>query len=592
MDIARSVDIRRAHRWLATIGVLVAAALAISTVISAPAAEAAPVPGQFRNAAGRCLENLNNATTANNKIQINACGPTTAPAQQFTRWADESIKTPAGRCLGTLNNATAVNTSVVLVACNPAAMTQHWVVRPDGLIVNRQAVRCLSPYNGSTANATRMVLVTCTGAAAQRWTTPAVSTPTTPTTPPTTTTTTTTTTRPTTTTTTAPPVTTTTTTPPVIPVGPRNPLAQPFASNSIWNMPIGSGAQYVPANLPALPGNSTGARVPQVDDEPLILTPTAPPTRILYSAGGWGGNRCQNDPSRVLATVPIPAGYVLPSDNKNQSAAILAADGRTVVSPQPLARCAAGGPATSIVRYPDQDIYGPGIQGSHGGSGMSALGGSIRIGELRPGQVGPRHALKVNLYARGELSVCASRAECFRWPAVKSDSRAVGWYGAATNNTNRAMRMGSLLAIPASVNIANLGLTTEPGRQIAWTLQNYGAYVVDDTSGPSFAFNAENGPGGNMRTQFRADYGQDFEVYASSANAWSRDVQRIRQALSVVDNNGPSSVGGGGTPRQPLLPELVAPPTPAAPLAAPSDQGLTIPIDPGTPPEALSEAGP
>src|SRR5687768_12907974 len=128
MDIDRTVTVRPTHRWLAVLGVLVAAALAIST-LSAPAAEAAPVPGQFRNAAGRCLENLNNATTANNKIQINACGPTTAAAQQFTRWADESIRTPAGRCLGTLNNATAVNTSVVLVACNPTVQTQHWVVR-------------------------------------------------------------------------------------------------------------------------------------------------------------------------------------------------------------------------------------------------------------------------------------------------------------------------------------------------------------------------------------------------------------------------------------------------------------------------------
>jgi hypothetical protein len=563
MDIARAITTRQAHRWLATLGVLVAAALAISTVISAQAAEAAPVPGQFRNAAARCLENLNNATTANNKIQINVCGPATAPAQQFTRWADESIKTPAGRCLGTLNNATAVNTSVVLVACNPAVQTQHWVVRTDGLIVNRQAVRCLSPYNGSTANATRMVLVTCTGAAAQRWTVPAVSTPTTPPT----TTTTTTTTRPTTTTTTAPPVTTTTTTtPPVVPAG-RNPLLQPFASNSIWNMPIGSGAQYVPANLPALPGNSTGARVPAIDAEALVLTPTAPLTPILASPGGWGGDRCVTNPT-TLATVPIPANYVLPSDNRNQSAAFLSADRRTVVQTQPLARCAAGGPATSYVRYPDQDIYGPGIQGAHGGSGMSALGGSIRVGELRPGSTGPRHALKINLYARGELAQCATRAECFRWPAVKSDSYAVGWYGSRTGNTNSAMRMGALLAIPPSVNIGALGLTTEPGRQIAWTLQNYGAYVVDDTYGPDFGLNAENGPGGNVSSQFRGDYGMNFEIYASSPNAWSRDLQRIRQALQVVDNNGPASVGGGGTPRQPLLPELVEPPVMPAPTVA------------------------
>ncbi|MDD7941813.1 hypothetical protein PHK61_25670, partial [Actinomycetospora lutea] len=104
---------------------------------------------------------------------------------------------------------------------------------------------------------------------------------------------------------------------------------------------------------------------------------------------------------------------------------------------------------------------------------------------------------------------------------------------------------------------------------IAWTLQNYGAYVVDDTYGPSFALNAENGPGGNMRTQFRSDYGMDFEVYASSANAWSRDLQRLRTVLAAVDNNSPTSVGGGGTPRQPLLPELVAPAT-AAPATSPT----------------------
>ena len=292
---------RRAPRVLATLGVLVAAVLALSTVTTAPSADAATVLGQFRNAAGRCLENLNNATTANNKIQINACGTATNQAQQFSRWTvDESIKTPAGRCLGTLNNATAAGTSVVLQACNPALQTQHWVVRTDGLVVNRQAVRCLAPLNNSATSGTRMVIAACTTSTAMRWSVPAASTPTVP---PTTTTTrpTTTTTTPTTTTT-VPPTTTTTTTPP--PAG-RDPIRQPFASNSIWNMPIGSGAVYRPANLPALPGGSTGARVPQVDDEPLVLTPTAPLTPILASPGGWGGNRCVTNPT-TLATVPIP----------------------------------------------------------------------------------------------------------------------------------------------------------------------------------------------------------------------------------------------------------------------------------------------
>ena len=110
----------------------------------------------------------------------------------------------------------------------------------------------------------------------------------------------------------------------------------------------------------------------------------------------------------------------------------------------------------------------------------------------------------MNLYAKAELATCAAQSQCFRWPAVKADGYAVGWYGAATGNTNTAMRMGALLAIPPSVDLASLGLQTEPGRQIAWTLQNYGAYVVDDTYGPSFAIEAERGRAGTCAPSSRA----------------------------------------------------------------------------------------
>ncbi len=56
-------------------------------------------------------------------------------------------------------------------------------------------------------------------------------------------------------------------------------------------MPIGSGAVYVPANLSANFGN--GAGMPQIDDERIVLKPTAPLTTINYSSVGWdGGNRC------------------------------------------------------------------------------------------------------------------------------------------------------------------------------------------------------------------------------------------------------------------------------------------------------------
>jgi hypothetical protein len=202
------------------------------------------------------------------------------------------------------------------------------------------------------------------------------------------------------------------------------------------------------------------------------------------------------------------------------------------------------------------DLYGDGIAGAHGGSGLSALGGSIRLGELRPGQQGMTHALKINVYSQWELFHATTQAGGFRWPATTADCDSC--YGTVTgpNNNNPAMKMGALLAIPPSINIGNLGLETEPAKQLAWTLQNYGAYIVDSTGGAAFAFSVEEGAAGSFQAQFKADWGFPFYQWVINNTPWSRDIQRIRPVLQVVDNNSPTSIGGGGTPRQPLAPPI------------------------------------
>jgi hypothetical protein len=342
----------------------------------------------------------------------------------------------------------------------------------------------------------------------------------------------------------------------------RDPLKQPFASNSIWNMPIGTGAVYVAANLPANPGSDNWTPMPQIDDEHIVLKPTAPLTTINYSSAGWSGtSRCNatgnGSGGGLPVSVPIPANYLVPNDNTNSGSAFLLADGRTIVQSQPFTRCTAGGSATGIIKFANVDLYGDGILGAHGGSRLSAIGGSIRVGELRPGQQGPKHALKLNVDAPRALYKCTTAANCFRWPAATADSGAVGDYGTATNNQNTAMKMGALLAIPASVNITAMGLESDPGKQLAWTLQNYGMYIVDATGGPAYALSAENGPDGSKRTEFQSDYGYALEQRINDNTAWSRDVQRLMTALSVVNNNSATSIGGGGTPRQPLAPAIV-----------------------------------
>jgi hypothetical protein len=363
----------------------------------------------------------------------------------------------------------------------------------------------------------------------------------------------------------------------------RDPIYWPFISSSIWNTPIGSGAQYVPANLPAAPddpndGVDVGwSPMPQVDAERIVLVPTAPLTTINYSSAGWtGADRClattppsPNFTGLPVTNVPIPSNYVYdPTSPKNDGAAFLLADGHTLVQTQPWARCTAGGSATSIIRILDDGtnannnsgsdadiISGNGRKGAHGGSMLGTLGGTIRLGELRPGSKGPRHALKINLFSKMELFNCSVVADCFRWPAYTADSGATTNYGSINNNQNTAMKMGALLAIPPSVNIDNLGLLSEPGRQIAWTLQNYGAYVVD-SMGAAFAISAEDGYHGSKLAEFLADYGFPMEarVGHNQNSDWSHDWQIIRPLLQVVNNNDATHVGGGGTPRQPLAP--------------------------------------
>jgi hypothetical protein len=57
--------------------------------------------------------------------------------------------------------------------------------------------------------------------------------------------------------------------------------------------------------------------------------------------------------------------------------------------------------------------------------------------------------------------------------------------------------------------------------------------------------------------QFKADWGFPFETAdASGSSPWGHDVQTIISHLSVIDNNGSNSVGGGGSPHQPLAPPL------------------------------------
>jgi fibronectin type 3 domain-containing protein len=322
----------------------------------------------------------------------------------------------------------------------------------------------------------------------------------------------------------------------------RNPLLWPFTSTSIWNMPIGTGAAYVPSQIatPTISAMTT-------DITNILMTPTDPLTAIEQGPQAQSGNRCQTGGS-VLATVPIAASFVLPNDTHNEGFAAVGSDGSALVEGGRFARCTAGQPATASDAKAVGTIYGAGLTGSSGGSGLSVLGGVLRPGDLAPGTE-TRHALSINI--NGETDLWRSSAStCFMWPATRCDGYGPQTYG----GQNPALRMGGLLAIPQNLSLSSLGLTTQAGQELAWTLQNYGGYVVNDTTRSVFATRTDST--NSFVNQFQTEWGFPFETSGVSGSGWTADVMKIIAHLDVITNNGPSSIGGGGTPLQPLAPPL------------------------------------
>src|SRR5213594_459900 len=326
----------------------------------------------------------------------------------------------------------------------------------------------------------------------------------------------------------------------------------PFSRDSIWNLPIGANAVYVPGNIkkPTASGMTT-------DVDVLILTPTAPITPVYLNSDAWsGGSRCNAQSIDPLFSAPIPTNFVVhgagsgnpDGTTPNYSTAILAADGHTLIQGQPMARCTSNGTATMWWYQEKEDLLGTGNSGAHGGSMLSSLGGVIRLGELVPGGT-IRHALKVNLFGADNYY---SGSGGYRWPATTADGCAPGCYGGSVP----ALRMGSLLALPPSVDVNSMGLETDAAKILAHAFQDYGGYTVDDAAWSVYAVATEYSPSGKVDDEFGAAW--NFTISPASRDVpWARDMDRIFGALNVIDNwdqakwaqvsasNGTQGAGGG-----------------------------------------------
>jgi hypothetical protein len=301
---------------------------------------------------------------------------------------------------------------------------------------------------------------------------------------------------------------------------PVDAFANPFAKESAYPRPIGSGAVFADATHPSTISLLKGA------------------FNNINSNNGYGINvykSTSDDP--LLTVVSSGSGIGLPIElHVPRNANNWETTDSTVVIRDTTSgtthefyywRWNNGKPTAHIHR--EWDIKGLGHSQPGGPRvGVSASGVALMFGLLRGEEINTpgreiEHALQISLSYKGK---CGNQVKNEAvWPATSTDRYCKTDPGLCTGD----IPYGALLALPPSTDIAGLDLS-EPGRRLARALQNYGTYVVDTTGCP------------NMRG--------DQDIDAEVKRALIDDMRKIYPLLRMVLNNSAGqTASGGGTPR-------------------------------------------
>lgn len=313
--------------------------------------------------------------------------------------------------------------------------------------------------------------------------------------------------------------------------GTRDAAYWPFDPCSPWNHPIGDGAEYA---TPTSPDLLTDLSDPAAQlwlnwdqySHPIYVASASDPVRTISA------------PELTVKT-EVPNG-VAPSAGSDGHLHVVDPTHHWVIETYQ----ATVKPSGDIFASDDakNDLFGLGVFDVEKYGGTRAYGGSSIGGIIRkdrggaPGawdemKTGIRHALSAAV-RRTAMNKTTPNGRAYVWPASYRDD---GWqttYGASGN-----VHMGSLLAIPKSVDLATLGLKNAGVKAVARALQDYGAYIVDATS-DNLNFAAE-----------------PWVASAGGAND-SGELRLLLPHVRVVVNNDPSHVGGGGTPLTCFAPPL------------------------------------
>lgn len=283
----------------------------------------------------------------------------------------------------------------------------------------------------------------------------------------------------------------------------------PFAAQSPWNAGVGSGAVF------------------QAEAGPLTSALISRAAKAWFNGQSYSHPIYRASKGDPMATVRqdgrpdekyrIP-DEAMPAEGRDRHLHVVDPSGRWVDETWHME---GANPMWTTDYHVRVNLRGTGFGAGTRASAASGMGGLIRKWELEAGEI--RHALA--------LAITASQlSRDFTWPATRTD-------GGVAHNTG-PVPMGTYAAIPPTVNIDTLGLSSE-GKVIGLAMQRYGVYVVDRTS-DVFALYTEPTVSGSILSKLRSD------------------LDALRRHVRVVTNNGPSTVNGGGTRAVPAAPAFAS----------------------------------
>jgi hypothetical protein len=305
----------------------------------------------------------------------------------------------------------------------------------------------------------------------------------------------------------------------------------PFAATSPWNMPIGDKAQYGNIIAPVFnPAGGGGMNCGWWSHPIFIATARDPQTTIYLHP------RFLTGPEKPFITMRVPVDAQ--PDPKSDAHLHIIDETHSFVVEMIGAVKDSKGKITATWGAVKNDLRDAGVYDApyHGtrAYGGSAIAGLIRQGELTHGI---HHALAAAIEPKAHNRNCPGGKD-FVWPASSADGDASTAYGVTGN-----LYMGTLLAIPPTVDLTKLGLAG-PDMILARAMQDYGVYIVDS---------------GGCNLQLFAEPRAEKEVAQIKVESGGQSYCSLRKLvplLKIVTNNGPQSIGGGGKPRCPLAPPL------------------------------------